>query len=134
MENIGQLLEASDIVINTLPYTKETHEIINEATIAQMKDGVVFVNVGRGKTVDSEALMRALKRNKISSAMIDAVEPEPLPAGHEMWKLDNVLVSPHMSADSDKYMDRAFRVFSENVNDFKLNKTMKTEVDLKNNY
>ena len=87
--SLDELLEQSDFVIVATPLTTETLKMFNDNTFAKMKKKAVFVNVGRGKVVDTEALVRALKNKTIFAAGLDVVDPEPLPSDHELLKLPN---------------------------------------------
>jgi phosphoglycerate dehydrogenase-like enzyme len=126
-------LPLADIVISVLPHTPQTENYFNLSRFARMKPGVLFINVGRGKTVDTGALIRGLKEGIISSAMLDTVEPEPLPPEHPLWEMNQVFISPHMSAESHCYFKRAFDCFKENATRFIKNEPMKTQIDLSAN-
>jgi len=92
----------SDFVIVTCALTPETKEIFNEKAFSLMKPNTVFVNTSRGGTVDQDALIRALKENKIFSAGLDVMTPEPLPTDHELTKLRNCVVVPHIGSATYK--------------------------------
>src|SRR6185437_1317049 len=92
------MLAASDYVVVAAPLTAETRHMMGEAEFAAMKPSAVLINVGRGPVVDTDALVRALTRKQIKGAGLDVVDPEPLSAGHPLWAMENVLLSPH-SAD-----------------------------------
>lgn len=143
LENVDEVLPESkmdeaiaraDYLVMLLPATPETKGTMSRERFDMMKDGAFFINVGRGVTVDTDALLEALNSGKISGAALDAVDPEPLPADHPLWSMDNVILSPHMSAESPRYMERAFRVFADNVPFFLSGEAMPTEIDLKKKY
>jgi phosphoglycerate dehydrogenase-like enzyme len=90
----GALGEA-DYVVVTLPGTPETHHLVDAGTIAAMKPGAYFANVGRGSVVDERSLVEALKRGHLSGAALDVFEAEPLPRESSLWGLENVIISPH---------------------------------------
>lgn len=94
---LNRLLPGADIVLDCLPNSAETRRFFSAERFALMKDGAVFLNCGRGKTVDTEALCDALEAGKLYGAGLDVVEPEPLPAGHRLWALPNVVLTPHVS-------------------------------------
>ena len=87
--SLDSLLNQSDFVINCVPLTPETNKMFNEDSFKKMKNTAVFVNIGRGKTVDTDALTKALKNNTIFAAGLDVTDPEPLPVDHELLKLPN---------------------------------------------
>jgi len=114
---LDELLGQADIVIITAPLTSETKHLFNAARLSKMKPQALLVNAGRGAIVETEALLQALNQNKIRAAL-DVTDPEPLPAGHPLWKAPNLLISPHVAGDSDKFMGRIFKLASEQVDRF----------------
>lgn len=131
---MDEAITRADYLVMLLPATPETQGTMDRRRFALMKDGAFFINVGRGQTVDTDALVEALQSGKLSGAALDAVAPEPLPAGHPLWTMDNVIVSPHMSAETPRYMERAFQVFADNVPYFLKGEKMPTEIDLQKKY
>ncbi|MFB5763339.1 D-2-hydroxyacid dehydrogenase [Paenibacillus medicaginis] len=118
MYTMGGLQEAvaeADIVVNLLPLTDETLHIFDEKVFAAFKPGMFFVNVGRGPTVKTSALIQALQNGQIRFAGLDVFEEEPLPAGHPLWTMDNVLITPHIAGDTERYDERVFDIFLENL-------------------
>ena len=130
-ERMDEAISRADIVVMVLPATAATEKIFGAEKFALMKEGALFVNVGRGQTVDTDALVDALASGRLGGAMLDALDPEPLPEDHPLWDMENVVISPHMSAQSMLYMDRAFEVFADNVPGFLRGEVMPTEIDLK---
>ncbi|XP_033227615.1 glyoxylate reductase/hydroxypyruvate reductase-like [Belonocnema kinseyi] len=96
--SLDELLAQSDFVIAATPLTTETLQMFNDNTFSKMKNNAVFVNVGRGKVVDTGALVRALKNKTIFAAGLDVVDPEPLPSDHELLKLPNSEIIPHLGS------------------------------------
>jgi phosphoglycerate dehydrogenase-like enzyme len=99
---LGELdgwLPRADVVVSVLPLGPATRGFVDAAFLARMRDGALFANIGRGATVDTEALVAALATGRIG-ASLDVVEPEPLPADHPLWRLPNVLLTPHMAGDA----------------------------------
>ncbi len=125
---IAFLREADYVVIN-LPLTPDTHHLIGEKQLRAMKRSAYLINVARGPIVDERALIQALKEGWIAGAGLDVFETEPLPPTSELWTLPNVIISPHMSAISPYYMDRAIAVFCENLTRFGHGKELLFEVD-----
>lgn len=109
------MLAQCDVVVNALPLTPETYHFFGEREFAAMKSTAYFVNIGRGATVDEAALVRALQEGQIAGAGLDVFEKEPLPPDSPLWKMDNVLLSPHVSGFSLRYDDRAVEVFATNL-------------------
>ncbi|MCV3754647.1 phosphoglycerate dehydrogenase [Limosilactobacillus fermentum] len=103
---LDELLEKSDYITLSTRVTAETTHLINATTLAKMKDTASIINFGRGALVDTDALIEALKTGVIHSAALDVFEEEPLPTSSELYKLDNVLLSPHIGGGTIEAMDR----------------------------
>src|SRR5512134_1464743 len=97
MPDLASVLRAADVVTCHTPHTRETHHMIDAAAVAQMKDGVIFVNTSRGKTQDEDALVSGLESGKIRAAGIDVFEEEPASSDNRLFQLENVVVSPHIA-------------------------------------
>lgn len=93
----AEVLETTDIVVISAPLTDQTRHLINADTIAMLKDGAMIVNGGRGPIVDTEALCDALESGKLSAAVLDVTDPEPLPANHRLWKTPGAYITPHVA-------------------------------------
>jgi phosphoglycerate dehydrogenase-like enzyme len=114
-EKVSDLLARSDAVVMCAPLTKDTEGMIGGAELLAMKPSAYFVNVGRGATVDETALARALSERRIAGAAIDVFAQEPPPAGHPLYGLDNVIVSPHVSGFLPSYDEKCAELFAENL-------------------
>ncbi len=108
----------ADVVVNSLPLTPTTQSILDERFFSTVKRSAYFLNIGRGKTVDTDALVRALRDGRLAGAGLDVTEPEPLPADHVLWGMKNVIITPHLGGDSDDHMERLWLVFQENLRRF----------------
>jgi phosphoglycerate dehydrogenase-like enzyme len=113
--DLRAMLGRSDIVVMCAPLTAETRWMIGPAELLAMKPTAYFVNVGRGASVDEAALARALADRRIAGAAIDVFAEEPPAPGHPFYKLDNVIVSPHVSGFLASYDDRCAELFAENL-------------------
>jgi phosphoglycerate dehydrogenase-like enzyme len=113
--DIKLLLNESDYVVLCVPYTPQTHGMINADTLAAMKPNAVLINVARGNVVDEAALIDALKAGKIRGAGLDVYSEEPLPSSSPFWKLPNVIACPHVAGFSPHYIKRAMTLFAENL-------------------
>jgi D-3-phosphoglycerate dehydrogenase len=94
---VEELLRDSDYVVIACPLNAETHHLINEKTLKQMKRSAWLVNVGRGAVIDESSLILSLREKKIAGAMLDVYEQYRLPPDHELFKLDNVILTPHLA-------------------------------------
>lgn len=128
----GDMLEvfaASDYVINLLPATDATHKLVGEACFRAMKDTGVFINMGRGTTVDEEALVEALENKTIKGLVTDVFYKEPLPEDSPLWRLDNVILTPHICGENDTYMEKAYEILRKNLKAFVEGGDMLNQVD-----
>lgn len=112
VSQLDELLPQADIVVLITPLTAETRHLMNAGRIAAMKRGALLVNAARGPVVDTDALVQALNAKKIRAAM-DVTDPEPLPAGHPLWKAPNLLITPHVAGASAKFIKRALNLASD---------------------
>lgn len=115
---LPELLNVSDYVINVLPLTRQTRYLINAERFSQMKRGAYYISIGRGMTTDTGALLDALNSGHLSGAGLDVVDPEPLPADHPLWKMDNVIILPHQSGFTAHYHDRTLDIFMRNLKNY----------------
>lgn len=93
----AKLAAGADFVVNALPLTAETKGILDAEFFAAAKQGTHFINVGRGKTVVTKDLVAALESGQIAGAALDVTDPEPLPADHPLWQMDNVIITAHVA-------------------------------------
>ncbi|NHN33471.1 hydroxyacid dehydrogenase [Paenibacillus agricola] len=104
VDSVHKLVSESDFVSLHIPYVPDLHHIIDRATLALMKKSSFLINCARGGLVDEDALYEALKAGQIAGAAMDVFEQEPPPSQHPLWELDNIIVTPHMSAHTDDAM------------------------------
>ncbi|MCH4827502.1 D-2-hydroxyacid dehydrogenase [Planococcus halocryophilus] len=134
-EKILEKLPEADYVISVLPSTDETKQLLKEEHFKAMKDTVIFMNFGRGDLVADSVLLNALQENEIAFAVLDVFEQEPLPADHPYWSMDNVVVSPHISSKSGKYVDRTLDIFIPNLKKWLIDQSVPTNlVDMEKGY
>jgi phosphoglycerate dehydrogenase-like enzyme len=95
------LATEADVVVNATPLTPDTEDMFDATFFAAMKDGALFINVGRGESVVTEDLVAALQAGAIGGAGLDVMDPEPLPGGHPLWSMPNVVLTPHIAGLSD---------------------------------
>ena len=96
-EALPELLPEADFVVVAASLTPETKGLFNEAVFGPMKSSAWLINVARGGLVDTDALVAALKENGIGGAALDVTDPEPLPDGHPLWSMPNVIITPHVA-------------------------------------
>jgi D-3-phosphoglycerate dehydrogenase len=105
--SLEELLRESDFVVLACPLTPETRHLMNRKTIGLMKPAAWLINVGRGAVIDEQSLIAALKNQAIKGAMLDVYEHYRLPPEHELFKLDNVILTPHLAAVTRQARARA---------------------------
>jgi phosphoglycerate dehydrogenase-like enzyme len=133
-DELHELAAQADVVVNATPLTPKTTGMFNEAFFTSMKPGAYFINIGRGKSVVTEDLVEALESEHLGGAALDVVDPEPLPSGHELWTMPNVIITPHISAGSDAQMNRFWLLVRENLRRYVNGEKMLNVVDLKRGY
>ena len=126
---LESLLRESDFVVCIVPLSQATEKLMGKKEFKQMKKSAYFINVGRGKTVDEEALVEALRDGEIAGAGLDAFVTEPLPEDSPLWDMDNVIISPHTSADAVGYIDKAVGIFRNHLKLFMKDEPLPYEVD-----
>ena len=126
---LSRLLAESDVVIITVPLLASTIKLFDAETLGQMKPGALLVNVARGPVVDERALVEALQQGQLGGAALDVTEVEPLPQQSELWDLPNVLITPHVGAQSARRLDLTTRFFCENLKRFVNGETLLNLVD-----
>jgi len=96
-DEIVELVAEADIIVNALPLTPTTTGLFDADLFARVKPGAYFINVGRGGTVVTDALVDALESGRLAGAGLDVTDPEPLPADHPLWQMNSVIITPHVS-------------------------------------
>jgi len=129
-----KLTAEADVIVNTAPLTPETTGMFNAAFFAKMKPSAYFINVARGGSVVTAALVDALKNNRIAGAALDVFEPEPLPSNHPLWRLSNVIITPHVANDSDLGLNTQVLVTAENLRRYVQGERMLSVVDTSKGY
>jgi phosphoglycerate dehydrogenase-like enzyme len=123
-------LARADFVLVAAPLTPATAHLINGDAIAAMKDGAGLINIGRAGVVDYDALVGALQSGKLSGAMLDVFDPEPLPASSALWHVPNLIITPHCSSDDlDDYLPKTMDLAFENLVRLRDGRKMKNVVD-----
>jgi len=128
------MLPEADVVVLAVPLTDETKNMLNEAAFSAMKPGAYLVNIARGKVVNTDAMLKALKSGRLAGAGLDVTDPEPLPAGHELWKQANVLITPHVASRSKVTTERRSALLVENLRRFAAGEPILNTVDKKAGY
>ena len=116
VDRLDDVLPLADYVFVVTPLTPETENLLNRRRLNLLKKGAAVVNIGRAAVVDYEALTELLDRQHLSGAILDVFDPEPLPAESPLWKVKNLIITPHVSADDgNAYVAMTLEVFFENM-------------------
>ncbi|HEX6244868.1 MAG TPA: NAD(P)-dependent oxidoreductase [Polyangiales bacterium] len=129
VDSFENLIDGADILVLAAPVTPETRHVLNAKTFAQFKPGLHLVNVARGELIDQEALRVALDDGRISAASLDAVTPEPLPAGHWLYTHPKVRLSPHISWSWPGAIDTIRRIFADNLRRYLDGEPLENQLD-----
>lgn len=133
-DQLLDLLPQADFVVVTVPLTEETRGMIGQQQLRAMKPTAYLVNVGRGGTVDEEALLRALRAGWIAGAGLDVFETEPLPDDSPLWDLDNLIITSHYAGITPHYHQRALGVFLDNLKRYQTGQPLRNVVNKKLGY
>ena len=128
-DRFHEMLALADAVVVSLPGTEKTRHLFDQAAFAAMRSGSVLVNVGRGTTVDLDALVAALESGRIAGAGLDVTDPEPLPDDHPLWRMDNVVITPHIAGAAPERAVRNGRLVLENLRRFAAGEPLLGAVD-----
>lgn len=124
-----------DIIVNILPLTKETNHFYNDAFFEKVKPGASFINVGRGPSVDTAALIRALEKGRLAFAGLDVFEEEPLTEESPLWQMENVLITPHISGLVRHFQKNMMTIYNDNLKSYVATASLaRNQVDLTTGY
>ncbi|MEE0955816.1 MAG: D-2-hydroxyacid dehydrogenase [Eubacterium sp.] len=135
-DQLNAHLPEADMLVLMLPLTNQTRGFLSEERMRLLPQRCVLVNAGRGATVDTDALTAALREKRISGAVLDVTDPEPLPADHPLWGLDNVFITPHISGNNDVPENEAniFRIALGNLDNYLHGRPLNHVVDRRKGY
>lgn len=128
-DSLLEMLSQADFVIIALPLTEHTHNLIGLPHFSAMKRSAYFFNIARGPIVNEAELIAALQQQLIQGAGLDVFAAEPLPADNPLWDMPNVIITPHVAALSPAYLDRAVKLFADNLTRFVQGRDMINVVD-----
>jgi phosphoglycerate dehydrogenase-like enzyme len=126
---LDELLPRADFVVLTVPHTPATEGFMNRARLQRMKRSAFFINIGRGMTTRLDDLTEALRAGEIAGAGLDVFEQEPLPAGHALWTMPGVLITPHTAGYGPYLDERRFEILLDNCRRFLAGQPLRNVVD-----
>jgi phosphoglycerate dehydrogenase-like enzyme len=118
ISQVDELLPLADHVVNILPANDQTKHFLNALRLASLKRGAIVYNIGRGSTVDQDALKRELDSGRLAAAYLDVLDPEPLPADHPLWTTRNCFITPHSGGGHSDEKERQVNHFLNNLRRF----------------
>lgn len=133
-EQLHELLGLSDYVVISVPLTRETEKLIGETELRIMRRNAYLVNIARGRVIDEQALVRALREGWIAGAGLDVTEEEPLPSESPLYAMPNVILTPHISGNSAHYDTRLAALFAENLKRYRNGQQLRNRYDPSRGY
>lgn len=133
-DDLLAVLPEADFVVLTVPLTEATRGIIGEAELKAMMPSSIIVNIGRGGTIQEDALLRALQAGWIGGAGLDVFETEPLPENSPLWDMRNVIVTSHYAGHTPHYDERAMAIFLDNLRRYVTKMPLRNVVDMTAGY
>lgn len=133
-EALASMVEECDYLALLTPLTDETEKLVNEDIFKAMRDSAVLINMARGGVVDEDALITALETGQIAGAALDVFEEEPLPESSPLWAFENVIISPHISGNSQRYHERVAALFAENLQRYTERRPLLNKLDREAGY
>ncbi len=134
LDDLDSVLPRADVVAMIVPGGDQTRGLIDARRLSLMKDGAFLVNAGRGPSVDTEALIEALKSGKLAGAGLDVTSPEPLDKDNELWGLENVIITPHIAGRLEGNRERVSAILLENLRRYCSGEPLLNVVDKKLGY
>jgi len=127
-DDLHAALARTDVLVLSCPLTEATRGLVGDAEFATLPPDALLVNVARGAVVDTDALVRTLRRGRLDGAVLDVTDPEPLPDDHPLWGLSDVVVTPHTAGATPEYYDRLADIVAENVQRLGEGRSLRNEV------
>jgi phosphoglycerate dehydrogenase-like enzyme len=127
LEDLDDVLPEAEVLVDLLPVTSETAGVLDARRLGLLPDGALVVNGGRGGTIVTQALVAELDRGRLRAAL-DVTDPEPLQASHPLWRLPNVLLTPHIAGNSVAASERLFRLAGDQIRRFAAGERLQNEV------
>ncbi|MGH9671253.1 MAG: D-2-hydroxyacid dehydrogenase [Terriglobales bacterium] len=133
-EDLGRLLAEADFVVLAAPLTEKSRALMNAERLAQMRPDAFLINVSRGALVDEAALAAALEKHTIAGAALDVFATEPLPAESPLWGLENLLITPHTAAVTERLWERHYELLADNLRRYLAGEPLRGVVDKSRGY
>ena len=131
---LDSVIGDADVLFMAAPHTPASHRMIGPGQFERMKQGSYFIAVSRGGTYDLDSLVKALDSQRLAGAGVDVTDPEPLPKGHALWGMDNVIITPHIAGRSDMDRGRMLGIVKSNIKRFAEGQRLYNIVDKQKGY
>ncbi|MDE0103591.1 MAG: D-2-hydroxyacid dehydrogenase [Bryobacterales bacterium] len=131
---LDSVIGDADVLFMAAPHTPASHRMIGPDQFERMKQGSYFIAVSRGGTYDLDSLVKALDSQRLAGAGVDVTDPEPLPKGHALWSMDNVIITPHIAGRSDMDRGRMLGIVKSNIKRFAEGQRLYNIVDKRKGY
>jgi len=131
---LAAMLPEADVIAICVPLTPETEKLFDDIMLRNVKRGAYLINIARGSIVDTDAMIAALKDGRLAGAALDVTDPEPLPKGHALWKVPNILITPHVASAGELTDERRWALYKENIRRFGAGEPLLNCVDVKAGY
>jgi phosphoglycerate dehydrogenase-like enzyme len=128
VSELDALLPTVDHLVNILPANDQSEGFVNAARLAKLKTGAIVYNIGRGSTLDQNALIKELRDGRLAAAYLDVTNPEPLPPDHPLWNAPNCFITPHLAGGHRTEKERQVRLFLDNLRRFEQGAAMRNRV------
>jgi len=128
VSELDALLPTVDHLVNTLPANDQSEDFVNALRLAKLKAGAIVYNIGRGTTLDQNALIKELHAGRLAAAYLDVTEPEPLPPEHPLWDAPNCFITPHLAGGHRTEKERQVKHFLDNLRRFEQGAAMRNRV------
>ncbi len=133
-DELHTLAAKADVIVNALPLTAKTTGVFDEQFFASAKPGSIFLSVGRGKSTVTADLIAALQSRRLYAAGLDVTDPEPLPETSALWGMDNVIITPHVSAVTAQSLERTATLTVENLRRYVAGEALINVVNIRAGY
>jgi D-2-hydroxyacid dehydrogenase (NADP+) len=133
-DQLDEVLRGCDVLVIAAPFVEETDRLIGADRLAALNRGAIIINVARGKIIDDQAMIAALRSGQVGGAVLDVFEHEPLDPASVLWELPNVVISPHVSGVRPDHWDEVMDLFTENLQRFQRGEPLLNLVDVQAGY
>jgi phosphoglycerate dehydrogenase-like enzyme len=131
---LNEAIPTADFVVLALPLTPQTRQIIDARRLSLFRADACLINVSRGQLIDEAALVKALRDRRLGGAVLDVFQEEPLPRRSKLWKMPQVLITPHTAFLSDKAWERHYAAFTANLRRYLAGQPLEGAVDKRREY